>query len=191
LADACNVTAISATDLEQLLVDRLRAERIHIELVDRVTALIDRDALDCGAELTAVEREAIAFALPEIVAQMALYSHTAMPKNAQSPIERAARPSVSWPTKLEVRHSQVSYAACSIASEGLELIGRKSLATNWLISVALHCEPTPLQVILNVKACDARDGGTFAIFAQPFGLGGTVRQRWRSLVDQARTARAA
>ncbi|HEX4455319.1 MAG TPA: HDOD domain-containing protein [Kofleriaceae bacterium] len=160
----------------------------HIALIDHVTDLIDRDALDAIDELTAVECEAIASALPDIVAQMALYSHTAMPKTAESPIERASRPSVSWPTKLEVMHNQVSYLATSIAVAGLELAGRTSLAVNWLVSVVLRCEPTPLQLILNVKACEARDDGTFAIFAVPFGLGGTVRQRWQSLVDQARPA---
>lgn len=160
----------------------------HIALVDHVMALIDRDALDTASAISAVECDAIASALPDIVAQMALYSHTAMPKGAQSPIERAPRPSAAWPIKLDVLHGQTPYTASAIAADGLELMGRKSLAVNWLISVTLRCEPTPLQVILNVKACDPRDDGTFAIFAQPFGLGGSLRQRWQSLVDQTRSA---
>jgi hypothetical protein len=33
---------------------------------------------------------------------------------------------------LDVLHDQVSYTASAIAAEGLELVGRRSLAANWL-----------------------------------------------------------
>ena len=54
----------------------------HVALVDRVVAQLDAGGLADAGELSLDERAAIEAALPEIVAQMALYTHTMMPKHS-------------------------------------------------------------------------------------------------------------
>jgi HD-like signal output (HDOD) protein len=158
----------------------------HVALVDRVVAQLDAGGLADAGELSVEERAAIEAALPEIVAQMALYTHTMMPKH--SPIVAPMPSSNRWPLELEVVQGNASFATCAVSPDAIEMVGRASLAVSWLVSVTLRCQPDPLQMLVNIKACDARDDGTFAIVAQPFGLGGAVKQRWQALLDAARTA---
>jgi HD-like signal output (HDOD) protein len=158
----------------------------HVALVDRVVAQLDAGGLADAGDLLAEERAAIEAALPEIVAQMALYTHTIAPKH--SPIAPPPPGTTSWPCELEVVQGNASFSTRTISFDAIEMVGKASLAVSWLVSVTLRCAPDPLQMLVNIKSCEARDDGTFAIVAQPFGLGGVVKQRWQSLLEAARTA---
>jgi HD-like signal output (HDOD) protein len=158
-----------------------------LDHVRRVVALLDDDRLDEAVDVTTDEREAILAALPEIIAQMALYTHTLVSRHAL-PIEPPPRMAESWPVQFDVRHRGTSYAACSVSVEGIDMVGKMSLATNWLVCVTLECKPEPIELLLNVRQCEPRDDGTCAIWAKPFGLGAVAKQRWLSLLDAARPA---
>jgi hypothetical protein len=160
----------------------------HVALVDRVVAQLDAGGLADTCELSADERAAIEAALPEIVAQMALYTHTIVPKRPPSPITSGPPAAGRWPCELEIVQGNASYAARAISLDAIEMVGKTSLAVSWLVSVTLRCAPVPLQMLVNINTCEPRDDGTFAIVAQPFGLGGAVKQRWQLLLDAARSA---
>jgi hypothetical protein len=113
---------------------------------------------------------------------MAVYTHTIVPKHAPpSPIAPLAPPMNRRPCELEIVQGNATFSATSISPDAIEMIGKTSLAVSWLVSVTLRCEPEPLQLLVNIKACEPRGDGTFAIVAQPFGLGGAVKQRWLAL----------
>lgn len=156
-----------------------------LELVRDVVALLDDDRLADSTELSEQEREAVLAALPDVIAQMELYTHTMMSKLG-SPVEPRPRPSATWPADFEVVHRGASYHARGVSSDGLEMVGRMCLATNWLVGVKLQCEPEPIEMLVNVQQCESHTDGTCAIVAKPFGLGAAAKQRWHSLLETAR-----
>src|SRR5580704_7925971 len=161
-----------------------------VQLVDRVIEKLDRApstgiaALLEIRELATDERYAIGVALPEVVAQMATYS--APVAAAASKVEPHKRDEEAWPVAFDVAYQSSMLHARTISPSTFELVGKSPMSPNWLADVTLHCQPEPLQMLVNVKSCEPTGDGSFAIVMQPFALGGPTKQRWAALVDSAR-----
>lgn len=162
-----------------------------VQLVDRVIALLDAapgggTALSDLAELSADERRAIDAALPEVVAQMALYAPKPV-KASESRVAPSRLDEESWPIAFEVAIGGAQFQARSISPSTFELAGPTQLVPNWLVDAALACTPEAIQLLVNIKSCEP-EGGQYVAVAQPFALAGAVKQQWRALIDNARVA---
>jgi hypothetical protein len=163
-----------------------------VQLVDRVIGVLDRApatgiaALLEISDLSTDERYAIGAALPEVVSQMATYTATPASAAVVSKVEVPRTEEEAWPIAFDVTQAQSSFQARTISPNSFELVGKVPLLPNWLADMTLHVEPEAVQMLVNIKKCDPVGDGTYVIVAQPFALGGTVKQQWLGLIERAR-----
>src|SRR5262249_10196148 len=151
---------------------------------DHVIAILDRSpatgvaALLEVSGLTTDERYKIGAVIHDVVQQMDNY---ALPPPVPSKVEPVQRDEESWPVDfdiLQARHEPGR--ARAISPSTLELVSKHPMQANWLVELALYVEPESFKLLMNIKRCD-HVGDTYVIVAQPFALGGDIKQRWMQL----------
>ena len=162
-----------------------------IELGDRIVAKLDHmptvglAALMDFEELSEIERCSIGSAVQEVVKNMASYATPAKPTGPSVVVERGSTEQ-AFPVSFEICQDQRKPCqAREISPDALMFEGQDAMPPNWLVELSLKCAPTPLTILANVRSCD-KVGNNYAIKAQPFALGGTAKQQWMHLVDDAR-----
>lgn len=147
--------------------ERREAERVH-QLVPRIAELMDSFEASTSPQPSA--------------------GSTAANAVADSATEPGAAPEeVQWPIDVPATCKGESLRACAIDPSSVVLIGEKPMELNWLVQVALQCEPR-VTFLGNITGCATEPDGTHRIVARPFALGGSEKEAWQALVQRARTA---
>jgi len=147
--------------------ERREAERVH-QLVPRIAELMDSFEASTSAQAPA--------------------GPVAASVVADSAVEPGAPPEeVQWPIDVPATCKGETLRACAIDPNSVVMIGTKAMELNWLVQVALQCEPR-VTFLGNITGCATEPDGAHRITARPFALGGAEKEAWQALVQRARTA---
>jgi HD-like signal output (HDOD) protein len=139
------------------------------------------------------EDQLIRAALPHVVELIAGFE-LAMPSPAASVatptlVAPAAPPAdPGWPVAFSVTARRTTYAAHAVWYDRFAFHGAAALQPDWLAQLVIDDGVDRLDVLANIKSCEAAGGG-FELVAAPYGLAGDVARRWRAVVERARAAR--
>jgi HD-like signal output (HDOD) protein len=147
-------------------------------------------ALRGGAGLEPGEEQVIRDAIPRIVEMIASFE-LAMP----SPAAAVAAPTLvapspppidpGWPATFAVTTKRGTYAAHAVWRDRFAFRGAVAMQPEWLTQLVIDDGVDRVDVLANVKSCQASGGG-FEIVAAPYGLAGEVAKQWRNVLDRAR-----
>lgn len=127
------------------------------------------------------------YRLGALIPQIAELMETFEAPFAQAEVSVVQHPASEpgWPVDFVVTCKREMYTACSISPNSITFRGAVPLQPNWLSQLVLQWGAREIDMLANVKSCEAHDGG-FMIVAQPFGLDGPDKQAWMDLLAHAR-----
>jgi HD-like signal output (HDOD) protein len=168
-----------------------------VALIDQVIAALaappveGQHLLDGVAGLEPADRTLVTGLLPKLEETLASFEACLPSRGAVREVASKIEvepPAGSWPVDFEVALGNPDKAlrACAMAPNSLSVRSPTPLRPNWLAKLTLRVEPEHVDLMVNVKSCEATPDGRHLITVQPFGLDGQPKSVWLQLLTSTR-----